>query len=82
MLPKTSEVSQSKKSEKTRNTCSDLAKTNPTKLPKSNFLAERGVGGNLSYLEESNLREIIAEAYQPALERASLKAFEGRYDDP
>lgn len=33
------------------------------------------------YLDESELREIIADAYQPALERASLEAFEGRYDD-
>jgi len=34
-----------------------------------------------TYLGESDLREIIAEAYQPALERAALEAFEGRYDD-
>lgn len=34
-----------------------------------------------TYVDESELREIIAEAYQPALERASLEAFEGRYDD-
>ena len=34
-----------------------------------------------TYVDESELRDIIAEAYQPALERASLEAFEGRYDD-
>ncbi len=34
-----------------------------------------------TYLGESDLREIIAQAYQPALERAALEAFEGRYDD-
>lgn len=39
----------------------------------------RKLGGR--YLDESELREIIADAYQPALERASLEAFEGRYDD-
>jgi hypothetical protein len=39
----------------------------------------RKAGG--TYLSESELREIIADAYQPALERAALEAFEGRYDD-
>jgi Domain of unknown function DUF29 len=34
-----------------------------------------------TYLEEAELREIIADVYQPALERASLETFEGRYDD-
>jgi hypothetical protein len=34
-----------------------------------------------TYLEEAELREIIAEVYQPALERAALETFEGRYDD-
>jgi Zn-finger nucleic acid-binding protein len=34
-----------------------------------------------TYLDEAELREIIAEVYQPALERASLETFEGRYDD-
>ncbi|MBI1923361.1 DUF29 family protein [Candidatus Poribacteria bacterium] len=34
-----------------------------------------------TYLGESDLREIIAEAYQPALERAALEVFEGHYDD-
>ena len=32
-------------------------------------------------MDESELREIIAEMYQAALERASLETFEGRYDD-
>jgi hypothetical protein len=34
-----------------------------------------------TYLDEAELREIIAEVHQPALERASLETFEGRYDD-
>lgn len=34
-----------------------------------------------TYLEEAELRDIIADVYQPALERASLETFEGRYDD-
>src|SRR5262249_55751310 len=34
-----------------------------------------------TYLDEAELREIIAEVYQPALERAALETFEGRYDD-
>ena len=34
-----------------------------------------------TYLGESELCEILTEAYQPALERAALEAFEGRYDD-
>jgi hypothetical protein len=34
-----------------------------------------------TYLEEAELRGIIADVYQPALERASLETFEGRYDD-
>ena len=34
-----------------------------------------------TYLGASELREVLAEAYQPALERAALEAFEGRYDD-
>ncbi len=34
-----------------------------------------------TYLDESELRDLVAEAYQPALERASLEAYEGRYDD-
>lgn len=33
-----------------------------------------------TYLDESELREIIAEVYPPALERAALETFEGRYD--
>jgi hypothetical protein len=39
----------------------------------------RKTGG--TYLVEAELREIVAEVYQPALERASLETFEGRYDD-
>jgi hypothetical protein len=31
--------------------------------------------------QEAEQRQIIAEMYQPALERASLETFEGRYDD-
>lgn len=34
-----------------------------------------------TYLDEAELCEIITEVYQPALERASLETFEGRYDD-
>ena len=34
-----------------------------------------------TYLDESELHEIIAEAYQPSLERAALETFEGRYDE-
>src|SRR5262249_31441770 len=33
------------------------------------------------YLDGAELHEIIADAYQPALERAALETFEGRYDD-
>lgn len=33
-----------------------------------------------TYLDEAELRDLIAEAYQPALERAALEAFEGLYD--
>jgi Domain of unknown function DUF29 len=33
------------------------------------------------YLDGAELREIIADVYQPALERAALETFEGRYDD-
>ncbi len=33
------------------------------------------------YLDTDGLQMIIDEAYQPALERASLESFEGRYDD-
>ena len=33
------------------------------------------------YLSEAELCEVLTEAYQPALERAALEAFEGRYDD-
>ena len=39
----------------------------------------RSSGG--SYLTEVELREIIAEAYQSALENASLEAFGGIYDE-
>lgn len=34
-----------------------------------------------TYLDTNELREVITDAYQPALERAALEAFEGRYDD-
>ncbi len=34
-----------------------------------------------TYADEVELRTILAEAYQPALERAALEAFEGRHDD-
>ena len=34
-----------------------------------------------TYLSTSELCEVLTEAYQPALERAALEAFEGRYDD-
>ena len=34
-----------------------------------------------TYLGESELCEVLTEAYQPALERAALEAFEGHYDD-
>jgi hypothetical protein len=34
-----------------------------------------------TYLSEAELGEVLTEAYQPALERAALEAFEGRYDD-
>jgi len=39
----------------------------------------RSSGG--SYLSEAELREIIAETYQSALENASLEAYGGIYDD-
>jgi hypothetical protein len=41
----------------------------------------RRLGSGGRYLDESELRGIISDAYQPALERAALEAFEGRYDD-
>ncbi|HSX83016.1 MAG TPA: DUF29 family protein [Candidatus Saccharimonadia bacterium] len=34
-----------------------------------------------TYLSEAELCEVLTEAFQPALERAALEAFEGRYDD-
>ena len=34
-----------------------------------------------TYLDESELRAVLTDSYQPALERAALEAFEGRYDD-
>ena len=34
-----------------------------------------------TYLGESELGGVLTEAYQPALERAALEAFEGRYDE-
>ena len=34
-----------------------------------------------TYLSESEVCGVLTEAYQPALERAALEAFEGRYDD-
>lgn len=34
-----------------------------------------------TYLNEAELREVLTDSYQPALERAALEAFEGRYDD-
>ena len=34
-----------------------------------------------TYLSEAELCEVLTDAYQPALERAALEAFEGRYDD-
>ncbi|MGE3539926.1 MAG: DUF29 family protein [Candidatus Tectimicrobiota bacterium] len=34
-----------------------------------------------TYIDASELHDILSEAYQPALERAALEAFEGRYDD-
>lgn len=34
-----------------------------------------------TYMDEAELRALIAAAYQPALERAALEAFEGRHDD-
>jgi Zn-finger nucleic acid-binding protein len=33
------------------------------------------------YVDGAELRAIIADVYQPALERAALETFEGRYDD-
>ncbi|BAP54842.1 hypothetical protein THII_0545 [Thioploca ingrica] len=33
------------------------------------------------YLTSNELREIIAEAYETALEKAALEAFEGQYDE-
>jgi len=41
--------------------------------------SRRKSGG--TYLDAKELQEIITDAYQPALERAALEAFEGRYDD-
>ncbi len=38
----------------------------------------RKAGG--TYLTANELREVLTEAYQPALEYAALEAFEGRYD--
>lgn len=37
------------------------------------------VGG--MYLDQTGLANVLAEAYQPALERAAIEAFEGRYED-
>jgi uncharacterized protein DUF29 len=34
-----------------------------------------------TYLSAAELCEVLTEAYLPALERAALEAFEGRYDD-
>jgi hypothetical protein len=34
-----------------------------------------------TYVGESELCEVLTEAYQPALERATLEAFEGCYDE-
>jgi hypothetical protein len=39
----------------------------------------RKAGG--TYLNETELHELITEAYRAALERAALEAFEGRRDD-
>ena len=39
----------------------------------------RHAGG--TYLTEAELREVIAEAYPAALDRAALEAFEGRYEE-
>jgi len=33
------------------------------------------------YLKESDMKSIISEAWQSALERAAFEAFEGRYDE-
>jgi hypothetical protein len=33
------------------------------------------------YVDLTEMREIIADSFQPALERAALEAFEGRYED-
>jgi hypothetical protein len=52
-----------------RNAARHIARTN--KRSKS--------GG--TYLSAAELYEVLTEAYQPALERAALEAFEGRYDD-
>ncbi len=32
-------------------------------------------------MNDVELQEIVSEAYLPALERAALEAFEGRYDE-
>lgn len=34
-----------------------------------------------TYLDRVGLAEILTDAYQPAIERAALEAFEGRYED-
>jgi hypothetical protein len=52
-----------------RNAARHIARTN--KRSKS--------GG--TYLSAAELYDVLTEAYQPALERAALEAFEGRYDD-
>ncbi len=39
----------------------------------------RKAGG--TYVNDVELQEIVSEAYLPALERAALEAFEGRYDE-
>jgi hypothetical protein len=52
-----------------RNAARHIARTN--KRSKS--------GG--TYLSAAELYEVLTEAYHPALERAALDAFEGRYDD-
>lgn len=38
----------------------------------------RKAGG--TYLPADELHQVLEEAYQPALERAALEAFEGRYE--
>ncbi len=45
-----------------------------------NYINRRRNSGGV-YLSEPELREIISEAYQSALEHAALETFEGRYED-